>query len=157
MTVSDQIDTYLRAQLAKIRLGSSVALHYGGSYTFQTDAGQQVDKHLEYTEHTDIMPSVVFYTGSNASDEDETVELGMEKHTLDISIEGFIEDDKAGSQLDALKNDISAAIKADPWFGGLLDQIQGFKSDGSIQVGDTVFSIAKVDFQAVYTAAYGNE
>lgn len=157
MTIADQIDSYLRTQLAKIRLGASIGLHSGGTYTFQTDAGQQVDKHLEYTEHADIMPSIVFYTGSNASDEDETVELGMEKHTLEISIEGFIEDDKAGSQLDALKNDISAAIKADPWFGGLLDQIQGFKSDGSTQVGDTIFSIAKVDFQVVYVAPYGAE
>lgn len=159
MSIADQIDTYIKTQLAKIRTGQTITGFLGNVYTFQTDAGQLVDKHLEYTEHPDDMPSIVFYTGKNdtAMDGDVPPELGMENHLQECSIEGFIADDKAGTQGDALKVDISVAIKADPYFGGLIEQFSGFSTDSSVQVGDTVFSIVKVGFSVLYTAPFGSE
>lgn len=159
MSVADQIDTYIKAQLAKIRVGQNITTFLKSTYTFQTDAGQLVDKHLEYTEHPDAMPSLVFYTGKNDSalDGDVAPELGMENHIQEVSIEGFIADDKAGNNGDKLKTDISVAIKADPWFGGLIEQFQGFNTDSAVQVGDTVFSVVKVGFSVLYTAPIGSE
>lgn len=159
MTKADQIDTYIKTQLAKIRVGTTITTFLGDTYTFKTDAGQLVDKHLEYTEHPDAMPGIVFYTGKNDSDLNGDVppELGMENHLQECSIEGFIADDKAGTQGDALKIDISVAIKADPWFGGLVEQFSGFSTDSAIQVGEEVFSIVRVGFSVLYTTPFGSE
>lgn len=159
MSVSDQIDDYLRAQLGKIRMGQQITMFNGQVYTFRTDAGQLVDKHLEYTEHPDDMPSIVFYTGKNVSslDGDPAPELGRENHLLEISIEGFIESDKAGTEGDDLKLDISVALKADLYWGGLIELLQGFETDSDIQVGDIIFTIIKVGFTALYTAPFGSE
>lgn len=159
MSVAEQIDTYIKTQLEKIRIGQSITTFLNHTYIFQTDAGQLVDKQLEYTEHPDDMPSLVFYTGKNDSalDGDVAPELGMENHIQEISIEGFITDDKAGSEGDKLKNDISVAIKADPWFGGLIEQFQGFSTDSAVQIGDTVFSVVKVGFSVLYTVPVGSE
>lgn len=159
MTVSDQIDDYLRTQLGKIRVGDHITLFNGQTYIFRTDAGRLVDKHLEYTEHPDDMPSIVFYTGKNTSalDGDPAPELGMENHTLEISVEGFIESDKAGNEGDDLKLDISCALKADPYWGGLIVAMQGFETDSAIQIGEEIFTIVKVGFSALYTSPYGSE
>jgi len=159
MTISDLIDAYVKTQLGKIRLGQQITLFNGKVYTFRTDAGRLVDKHLEYTEHPDDLPSCVFYTGKNTSslDGDPAPELGMENHTLEISIEGFIESDKAGTEGDDLKLDISVALKADPYWGGLIELLQGFETDSVVQVGDITFTIVKIGFNAIYTAPFGSE
>lgn len=157
MTIADQIDTYIKTQLAKIRLGQQITLFNGSVYTFQTDAGQLVDKHLEYTEHPDDMPSIVMYTGKNTTVVDDTVELGMENHTLEVSLEGFIESDKAGTEGDQLRQDITCVIKADPFFGGLIIELQNFETDQAIQIGDIVFTIVKVSFNVLYTVPFGSE
>ena len=159
MSVSDQIDTYLRAQLGLIRLGQHITLPGGLVYSFRTDAGQLVDKQLEYTEHPDDMPSIVFYTGKNTSslDGDPAPELGMENHTLEVSVEGFIESDKAGNEGDDLKLDIACALKANPYWGGLIEAMQGFETDSATQIGDVVYTVVKVGFSALYTAPFGSE
>lgn len=156
MTVADQIDTYLRTQLQKIRTGQTITLFNGMTYAFRTDAGRLVDKQLEYTEHPDDMPALVFYTGKNTSTV-EDAELGMENHLQEVNIEGFIACDKAGTEGDNLKFDITAAIKADPWFSGLLTDMQGFETDAAIQIGDDVFAIVKVSFSVLYTVPFGSE
>jgi len=157
MTIADQIDTYIKTQLAKIRLGHQITLFNGAVYTCQTDAGQLVDKHMEYTEHPDDMPSIVMYTGKNTTILDDTVELGMENHTLEVSLEGFIESDKAGTEGGLLSQDITCAMKADPYFGGLIIELQNYEVDQAIQVGDVVFTIVKVSFNVLYTAPFGSE
>ena len=156
MTVAEQIDAYLKAQLQKIIVGATVPMYRSGDYTFRTGAGRLVDKQLEYTEHPDDMPSIVLYSGKNVSSF-EDAELGMENHLQEISIEGFISCDKAGTEGDDLKNDITAAVKSDPWFGDLILELQNFESDVAIQIGDTVFAVVKVSFTALYTAPYGSE
>lgn len=159
MTVADQIHQYIEAQLAKIRLGQQITLFGGQAYAFQTDAGQLVDRNLEYTEHPDCMPSLVYYSGSNSTtmDGDPAPDLGMENHLLPFSVEGFIECDKAGAEGRQLVQDISCALKADPWFGGLIERLDSFETDSSIQVGDQIFAIVKVSAQALYTVPFGSE
>lgn len=159
MTRADQIQEYLLAQLAKIRMGQQVILLGGQPYAFRTDAGQLVDTNLEYTEHPDDMPSLVYYPGEKTTnlDRDPAPELGMENHLLPFSIEGFIECDKAGTEAGWLKQDIGCALKADPWFGGLIEVLDNFSADSAIQVGDQVFAIVKVSAQALYTVPYGSE
>jgi hypothetical protein len=156
MSVADQLDTYIRAQLQKILTGQSITLFGGTVYSFRTNAGRLVDKQLEYTEHPDDMPALVFYSGKNTSTT-ENAELGMENHLQEISIEGFIASDKAGTEGDDLRLDIAAAIKADPWWGGLIMDMQGFETDTAIQIGDEVFTVVKVSFTVLYTAPYGSE
>jgi hypothetical protein len=167
MSVADQIDDYLRAQLEKIRQGGTVTLFGGQVYTFKTDAGQLVDKNLEYAEHPDDRPMIAFFTGKNQTIIDDTVECGMENHLQDISVFGAIACDKAGTEAALLVNDLSAALKADPWFGGLIDEIQGFEVDVDIQISDTtaedeeadpaVYAIVSAKFSALYTCLYGSE
>ncbi len=157
MSVSDQIDSYIKTQLGKIRLGQQITRFDGSTYNFQTDAGQLVDKHLEYTEHPDEMPSIAMYTSKNTTLLDDTVELGMENHLLEVSLEGFIESDKAGTEGDLLRQDISCAIKADPFFGGLIIELQNFETDAAIQIGDVVFTTVKVSFNVLYAVPYGSE
>lgn len=159
MTIADAITVDLLARLAAIRQGNSVTLLTGGVYPYQTDAGQLVDLNLEYTEHPDDMPSLVLYPGTNTSSESGDVppELGQENHTQEYSIEGFIEDDKAGTNGKLLANDIAAAVKSDPWFGDKVVQLNGFNTSTSTQVGDTVYSIARVGFSVLYAAPYGSE
>ena len=159
MTIAEQIIAYIETQLAKIRLGQQITLHGGGSYTFRTDAGRLVDRNLEYTEHPDDMPSTVLYPGGNTSsvDTDPEPELGMENHTLEISVEGFIESDKAGTEGEWLKADISCALKADLFWGGLIERLVTFNAESAVQVGDKVFTIVKVGLTALYTAPYGSE
>lgn len=157
MTVADQLDTYIKTQLAKIRLGQNITLFNGTVYSFRTDAGRLVDKHLEYTEHPDDMPSIVFYTGKNTTILDDTVELGAENHQLEISVEGFVACDKAGTEGDNLKQDITAAIKADPFWSGLILEIRDFVTDSAVQVGDVVFTVVNAKFSVIYTAPFGSE
>jgi len=157
MTIADQIDTYLKTQLAKIRTGQTITLFNGTVYTFRTDAGQLVDKHQEYTEHPDDMPSIVIYTGKKTTIVDDTVELGMESHSLEVSLEGFIESDKAGTEGDNLKLDITSALKADPWWGGLIQELQNYESNSAVQIGDVVFTEVNISFNALYLAPFGSE
>lgn len=159
MTVADQIHQYIKAQLAKIRIGQQIVLSNGAVHTFQTDAGTLVDTNLEYTEHPDIMPSLVYYPGENtiSTDRDPEPELGMENHHQPFSVEGFISCDKAGTEAGQLKQDIVCALRADPWFGGLIEDLPGFTSDYSVQVGEDVFAIVKVSAQALYTVPFGSE
>jgi hypothetical protein len=156
MSIAEQLDPYVKEQLQKIRIGQNIPIYGLGSYTFRTDAGQLVDKQMEYTEHPNDMPSIVFYSGKHRSTT-EGAELGMEIHQQEISIEGFIACDKAGSEGDDLKADITAAIKSDPWFGSRIDQLLNYETDVAIQVGDAVFSVVKVSFTASYSALYGSE
>jgi len=159
MSVADQIDSYLKAQLGKVVRGGIIILFGGGTYTFQTDAGQLVDKNLEYTEHPDDMPSLVYFTGRNSTDfaSDPQPELGMENHLQELSVEGFIECDKAGTEGDQLKQDISCALKADPFWGGLIEHLESFESNVAIQNGETVFAVVKVSATALYTVPFGSE
>ena len=159
MTIADQIDTYLRTQLSKIRVGQTITLFNGTVYTFRTDAGRLVDKQLEYTEHPDDMPAIAFYTGkmSTSFDGDTPAELGMENHTLEVSVEGFISSDKGGTEGDNLRLDITCALKADPWWGELILAMDSFETDSSVQIGDEVYSVARVSFNAIYTAPFGQE
>ena len=159
MTIAEQIDNYLRTQLEKIHQGQTITMFGGETYTFRTEAGQLVMKNLEYTEHPDDMPSLVFYTGKNSSSVtgDFPAELGMESHLQDVNVEGFIECDKAGTEADDLKTDIAAVIKCDPFLGGLVDLIQDYQSDVAISAGETVYAVVSVKFTAVYQAPYGSE
>jgi len=157
MTIAASISTYILTKLAAIRLGNTVTMLSGGVYAFKTDGGQLVDLNLEYTEHPDDMPQIVLITGDNSSYIDESCELGTENHSQEYSIEGFIADEKDGSQGQLLANDIAAAIKSDPWMGGLINMLQGFKVATSTHVGDEIFSIAQISFSAVYVAPYGSE
>ena len=135
MTIAEQIDSYLKQQLQKIAVGATITMLGGAVYTFRTAAGALVDSQMEYTEHPDVMPSIVIYSGKNSSTL-EDAELGMENHLQEISIEGFIESDKAGTEGDYLKSDIAAAIKADPWFAGLITELQNMETDAAVQIGD---------------------
>jgi hypothetical protein len=159
VSIAEQLDPYLRTQLEKIRVGQQITLPGGLVYTFRTDAGQLVDKQLEYTEHPDEMPAIVFYTGKNTStlEGDPAPDLGMENHLQEITVEGFIESDKAGTEGDDLKLDIACALKADRYWGGLIEALQGFEVDSSTQIGDVVFSVVSVKFSALYTAPFGSE
>lgn len=157
MSIADQIDTYLRSRLSLIRKGASIPLFGDREYSCQTDAGQQVDKNLEYTEHPDILPSVVYYTGPNTTMVDDTVELGMENHLQEVSVEGFIECDKAGTEADQLRLDIAAALRGDPWWNGLILELQDIKTDISIQNGEDVFAVVKFSANALYTCPFGSE
>jgi len=157
MTIADQIDSYLRAILATIRQGATVTLLNGSTHTFLTDIGCRVEKHQEYAERADERPYIVLFTGKNSSVTDDTVECGSEKHLQDISVEAVLDDDKAGAQGDAAKADLATALKSDPWFGGLIDELQGFETDVDIQVGDEIFSIVRASFTAMYFCPYGSE
>lgn len=157
MSVADQLKSYLRARLEQIRLGNTVALLDGQVYAFQTDAGQQVDLNLEYTEHPDVIPSLVLYTGKNSTVVDETVELGMESHLQEFSVEGFIYCDKAGTEAEALRQDISCAIKSDPFCGGLVEELRGAESETAIQIGEEISAVVKFSAQALYTVPFGSE
>jgi len=159
MTREAEIHQYIKAQLAKIILGQQITLFGGQVYTFQTGAGQLVDTNLEYTEHPDVMPSLVFYPGANSTtlEGDPAPEPGMENHLLPFSVEGFIECDKAGTEAWQLRQDISCALKAEPWWGGLIESLNGFEADSSVQVGDQVFAIVKISAQALYTVPFGSE
>ncbi len=157
MTIADQIDAYLQSQLAKIRSGQTITLFNGQVYTFRTDAGRLVDKHLEYTEHPDDMPSIVFYTGKNTTILDDTVELGTENHSQEISVEGFIGSGKAGTEGDNLKLDITCVLKTDPYWSGLIIELRDFVTDSAVQVGDTIFTVVKASFTVIYSAPFGSE
>ena len=156
MTIAAQIDAYLKTQLQKILIGQSIRLFNGYVYTFRTGAGRLVDTQMEYTEHPDDMPALVLYSGKNSSNV-EGAELGSENHLQEISIEGFIACDKAGTEGDYLKNDITVVIKSDPWFGGLIMELQDYEADSAIQIGDEVFAVVKVTFTVLYSAPFGSE
>lgn len=156
MTIAAEIDAYLKTQLQNILIGQSVKLFNGKTYPFRTNAGRLVDSQLEYTEHPDDMPALVLYSGKNSSSV-EGAELGSENHLQEISIEGFISCDKAGTEGDDLKRDITAVVKADPWFGDLIMGMQGFETDVAIQIGDEVFAVVKVSFTVQYSAPFGSE
>jgi len=159
MTIADQIDIYLKTQLAKIRTGQTITLFNGTVYTFRTDAGLLVDKHLEYTEHPDARPSIAFFTGKNvtSTDGDPAPELGMENHTLSITVQGFIESDKAGTEGDDLKLDLVSALRGDPWWNGLIVDVQNFTTDSAVSVGDIVYTDVNITFDVLYTAPFGSE
>lgn len=159
MTIAGQIDNYIKNQLLKIRVGQTITLFSGLTYTFRTDAGRIVDKQMEYTEHPDDMPALVYYTGKHSvsTDGDIPAELGMENHTVEVLIEGFILSDKAGSQGDDLKLDITCAIKQDPWCGGLILAMTNFETDSAVQIGEEVYSVVKASFSVLYTAPFGSE
>jgi hypothetical protein len=159
MRVADQLDAYIAACLRKIIAGQTVTLYGGEIYTFQTSAGAQVDKNLEYTENPDVTPSIVFYTGKNSThfDGDPEPELGMENHLQELSVEGFIECDKAGTEAECLRQDIVCALRHDPWWGGLIENLESIETDISINIGETVFGIVKFSSSALYTVPFGSE
>ena len=153
MTMADQIGSYIMAQLALIRLGQTITLFNGSTFAFRTDAGSLVQKQMEYTENPDAFPSLVFYTGKNTVQLSGSPdpELGMENRLQEFSIEGFIECAKDGGAGDWLKSDITVALRADPWWGGLIIDLQNIETESAIQVGDKVFAVVKFSAQALYT------
>jgi hypothetical protein len=157
MTHADQLFEYIAARLGLIREGQTINLFDRSFYTFQTSAGQQVDKNLEYTEVPDILPEICFYTGRNITIVDDSVELGMEKHIQEFSVEGFIECDRAGTEGNNLRADISTTLRGDPWWDGLIQELQNIETDVVIENGDPVYAMVKFSASAVYIVPYGSE
>lgn len=157
MTVASQITSYLQTQLEKIILGNSTTNYRGSSYTFQTNAGAQVSINQEYTEHSDIMPQLVLISSKNNTQFDGEVELGMENHQLDISIEGMIADDRSGAEGDKLIQDVITVVKQDPYFGDLVLELNSFATESTINVADEIVSFIKISFTALYTVPFGSE
>lgn len=156
MTVSSQIIAHIAARLALIRAGSQISRYRSASYTFKTSAGERVCLNSEIGEYSEELPVVALFPGTIASSL-EGAELGMQISTLGFTIGGEIESDKAGTEGNDLLTDITATIKADPWFGGLIDEIHDWTGEVSVQVGERVSAIVKITFTVTYTVPYGSE
>ena len=150
MTHQDQIDAFIATLLASITIANG----------YNTNAGDNVYKQLEYTEHPDIMPSVAWFPGDLQTGLDVgsfPAEMGDVNHLYPISFEGFITDDLDGAAGRMLKADLVKALFSDTYMGGLVEIIDGCKSSVAVQAGDEIFSIVQVGFQVLYTTPYGQE
>ena len=147
MTVGDGIDARLKQILGSIRVVNG----------YQTEAGANVYLELEYTEHPDVFPSLVVFRGKLTSglEGDTPPELGQENHFYPQSIEGFIVDDKSGTQGRRLLADLQKALRSDNSLGGLAEQIQTIEGSTAIQQGDDVYSLVQLSFVVFYVTAWG--
>ena len=150
MTVQDQIDSYVANRLATITVANG----------YNTDAGLNVFKELQYTEHPDVMPSIAWFPGELQTGVEvgpTPPEMGEVNHLYPMSWEGFVADDLDGAQGRLLKADLNKALFADPHFGGLIEIVDGCKSSVAVQAGDEVFSIVQASFTIFYVTPYGQE
>ncbi len=147
MTIKEQIDSRIETILAGIRIVNG----------FQTDAGANVFKNLEYTERPDVIPCIAWFPGemSSGADGDTPPSLGEENHFYPVTVEGYIADDKRGTSGEQLRTDIVRALRADNTLGGLAEQIQEVKSSLAVQEGDEVFSLVQVSFTIFYVTPWG--
>lgn len=150
MTHQDQIDAYIATLLATITVANG----------YNTNAGDNVYKQLQYTEHPDVMPCIPWFPGDLQSGTDVgpfPAEMGQVNHLYPHTWEGFIEDDLDGAAGRMLKADLVKALFSDPYMSGLVEIIDGCKSSVAVQAGDEIFSIVQVSFQVLYTTPYGSE
>lgn len=150
MSVLDSIDSYIAALLATITIA-------GG---YQTDAGANVYKNLEYTEHPDVIPCIAWFPGDMQTGVEVgpvPPEMGETNHSYPMSWEGFIADDLDGSEGRKLRADLIQALYRDFRFGDLIEIIDSCKSSVAVQAGDDIFSIVQVSFTIYYVTPYGQE
>lgn len=150
MTTQNLIDTYIAALLATIRTANG----------YQTDAGANVYKELQYTEHPDIIPAIAWFPGELQSGVEVgpvPPERGEQNHLYPMAWEGFIADDLDGAEGRKLKADLIKALYSDIRFGNQIEIIDSCKSSVAVQAGDDVFSIVQVSFTIFYVTPYGQE
>jgi len=150
MTVQDQINSYIAALLANITTANG----------YQTNAGNDVFRELEYTTAPDVMPSIAWFPGELTTGIEVgpvQPELGEINHLYPMSWEGFVADDLAGTQGRKLKADLVKALFTDVSCGGLVELIDGCKSNVAVQAGDEIFSIVRVEFAIFYVTPFGQE
>jgi hypothetical protein len=124
---------------------------------YNTDAGQHVYWELEYTEHPEVIPSLALFRGEQVSGfgGDVPAGLGEENHQYPFHVEGFIEDDKLGTNGEKLRADIVRRLRQDPTLGGLAEEIQQISSSVAVQQGEEVFSCVQVSFTVFYVTLIG--
>lgn len=146
MSIELDILAALEAGLAIIRTANG----------YQTDAGAEVFKNLEYQLRPDV-DCIIYFPGRkrHTSEGEVPPSLGEENNFLPISIEAFVEDDLRGTQGQALKEDLEKWVKANRYLGGLAEYLQEFEAEVSVQEGETPFSFVQVSFTIFYVTAVG--
>jgi hypothetical protein len=150
MTIQDQIDAYIATLLMTITIANG----------YQTDAGANVYKELEYTAHPDVMPCIAWFPGDLQSGVEVgpvPPEMGETNHMYPMSWEGFVADDLDGSSGRKLKADLVKALYKDFRFGGIVEIIDSCKSSASVQSGDEIFSLVQISFTIYYVTPFGQE
>lgn len=160
MTKKEQIETSILDLLAGIRLGNSIVVSDNNTYSYQTDAGLNVFREIEYTENPDINTFIAAFYGEHStySSGPEGVPFGYEHHDFSITIEGMIPDDKAGTAGEKLRRDICQTVRSSLFCAGLLLQYPiGLTSSSVVNQGEDVFSGVKVSFSVKYRTLKGAE
>lgn len=138
---------------------------------FRTNAGLLVWKNLEYETAPPDLPCVIYYPGqvSDTVEGEVPPSQGEENHYLPIKIDGVIRDTERGDKAEALRQDILAALKADPYFGGLTEGFsEGMTSSSRIEpaaeasdrdnAGEGGFlGFVEVNATIFYVTTYGGE
>lgn len=151
MTTDSAIIDALEAALKTIRLA-------GG---FRTDAGTSVFRNLEYegAPDADLYPCIIVFPGEVTSgyEGDVPPALGEQNNFLSVRIEGHVVDDERGSQAHGLKADLRKALTAAGDFGGLAEEIQGFKCAAEVSGGaDGYRGYVAAEFVVFYVTARGD-
>ena len=161
MTAGEQIDSFLRTQLRKIRLGQTVNLVNGTVYNFRTDAGRLVDKRAGYSENPDNRPFICYFPGkrSQGFDIGPIAETGYVNFQREYTVEGIIDCTNEGTAGEDLEADLCAILSSTPYFGGLLvSNPDSLETDINIVAnGMEIFAIVSLKFNVIYTVPYGSE
>lgn len=135
---------------------------------YRTDAGFAVRKNLEFETSELVFPSLAYHPGAvrDALDGETPPAQGEENHYLSLKIGGMIRDTERGEQAEALRQDILAALKTDPYLGGLSEGFEGaFTSLSKVVPAEETgglaaegfLGFAEVEVTIFYVTAYGEE
>uniref|UniRef100_A0A831UAZ3 Uncharacterized protein n=1 Tax=Geobacter metallireducens TaxID=28232 RepID=A0A831UAZ3_GEOME len=126
----------------------------------QTDAGANVYRNLEYEAAPEaaLYPCIIYFPGelSSGYEGDVPPSLGEQNNFLPVRIEAYILDDERGAQGQALKGDLRKALAAAGDFGGLVEELQGYRAAAAVHSGaDGYWSYVSADFTIFYVTAWG--
>lgn len=127
---------------------------------YQTDAGTNVFKNLEYqtAPESSIFPCIIYFPGELQGGIEGEIPpcMGEQNNFLPIRLEGYINDDERGTAGQKLKEDLRKILTALGYFGGLVELIQGYKSASEVQPGaDGFWSAVSADFTIFYVTPWG--
>lgn len=156
-TLKEQIKATIVGHLQNIAPGNSITVN-GSEYVYQTAAGANVHEELEYTEHEDTLPYLALFFGKNLINKGTTPPNGFDHHTLEIAIEGVIDDDKNGAEGEKLRRDIVQTVRSESFCAGfLIGKPSELSSETAVQQGEEVTSFVRVEFNIIYRTREGGE
>lgn len=152
MSVESQILDLLEAGLKTVLIANG----------FQSDAGSNVFKNLEYqtAPEASLWPCLVYFPGELQSGNEGDVPpcMGEQNNFLPVRLEGYTVDDERGTTGQKIKEDFRKLVTALGYFDGLVELVQGYKSSANVQPGaDGFWSAVACDFTIFYVTPVGQE